>query len=574
MNIYDQVKENLIKIVHSIPEFKELDLKRVCVEPPKDLKHGDMATNVAMVCSKSVGLNPRAFAEKILPALSENENFKSVEVAGPGFINIFLSDSFWQNQLKDALNSGIHFGNSDIGKGEKVNIEFCSANPTGPIHVGHSRMTIFGDCLSNLLQKAGYDVSREYYMNDRGVQIDKLAKSAYLRYREAMGEEIVIPEGCYPGDYLKAVGEYIAQKDGDKWMNVPPEEYLDYFKTVSVEQMMNMIKKDLDLIGVHFDYFASEKKIAESGGIEEALKILSDKGLIYKGVLEKPKSRKALEDWTPQEMLLFKSTEFGDDSDRPLARADGSYTYLAPDVAYEFDKYKRGFKKLIMCLGADHSGYVTRLKSALSALTDNDAQLDCMMCQIVNFTENGKPIRMSKRAGNIVLFSDLIELIGKDVARFYMMTRKIDSQLDFDLVKVREQSKDNPVFYVQYAYARSNSVFKHAQELFGSVNTDNADLSLLDGEVELSVIKKIAEFPRLIEQSALVNEPHRIAYYLYDLASIFHGWWNMGREDVELRFLDEKRPELSLARLALIKGVMTVIESGLAVFGVEPSKEM
>jgi len=582
MNIFKILRKEIEKAVILLKEQEKItevpDMSRMTVEPPKDEAHGDVATNVAMVLSGKVGMKPRDFASLLADVLQCNPAVEKVEVAGPGFINLFLSDAFWHEQLSTILRQGTAYGFSDMGNGEKVNVEFVSVNPTGPMHVGHSRGAVFGDALAGLLQKAGFDVTREYYMNDAGAQMDKLARSAYLRYREAMGEEIgEIPSGYYPGDYLKPVGEFIAQKDGDKWMNATEDAYLDYFRKIAGEKMMDLIKADLDLMGIHFDVYTSERAIKESGGIEKALKILEDKDLIYQGVLEKPKSAKAPEDWEPQEMTIFKSTEFGDEADRPLRRSDGTYTYFMPDIAYQYNKFERGFKKMIMVLGADHSGYVTRLKSATKAVTGGEADLDIKLVQMVNFSENGAPIKMSKRAGTFVMFSDLLDEIGKDVTRFFMVTRKNDTQLEFDFAKVKEQSKDNPVFYVQYAHARAYSVFRHAEEMFGADVLDKvngADLSLLTDETELALIRTLAGFPRQVELAAAVAEPHRIAYYLNEVASLFHALWNKGRDNVQMRFLSKENQELSMARLALIKGTTNVIASGLEMFGVIPAKEM
>ncbi len=582
MNIFTLLKKEVLNSVQKLANEalinKMPNTDRVTVEPPRDASHGDAATNAAMVLAGQVSLKPREFAELLVKELQKLPAIESVEIAGPGFINLKLSNAFWYEQLKTILKEKEHYGDSDMGHGEKVNVEFVSVNPTGPMHVGHVRGAVFGDALAGLLTKAGYQVTREYYMNDRGAQVDKLARSAYLRYREAMGEDIgEIPEGYYPGEYLKPVGQYIAQKDGDKWMSVKEEDCHVYFRDIAVKMMMDLIRKDLDKADIHFDVFTSERAIGESGGIEKALKVLEDRGLIYQGVLEKPKSAKAPEDWEPQEMTIFKSTEFGDEADRPLKRSDGTYTYFTPDIAYQYDKYKRGFKKLIMVLGADHAGYVTRLKSAVKAVTNGEADLDIKLVQMVSFSDNGQPLKMSKRAGTFVTFADLLEQIEKDVVRFFMLTRKNDSQLDFDLVKVKEQSKDNPVFYVQYAHARAYSVFRHAEEMFGKDILDNllnADMTLLKDESELSLIRILSSFPRQVEQAAEANEPHRIAYYLYDLASAFHALWNKGRDDVQMRFLDEKNKELSKARLALIQATTNVIASGLKVFGVVPVKEM
>ncbi len=582
MNIFTILKNEIQKTVENLAAEGKIKLlpkmDRMTAEAPRDAAHGDVATNVAMVCGGQVELKPYEFASLIAGELEKLPIIEKVEIAGPGFINLKLSNAFWYEQLSTILNEKEAYGDSDMGAGEKVNVEFVSVNPTGPMHVGHVRGAVFGDALAGLLQKAGYDVTREYYMNDAGAQMDKLARSTYLRYREAMGEDIgEIPDGYYPGEYLKDVGQAIAQKDGDKWMNVSEEECHQYFRDFACAAMMNLIKKDLDKIGIHFDVYSSELAIKNSGGIEKALKVLQDRDLIYRGIPEKPKSAKAAEDWEPQEMLMFKSSEFGDEADRPLARADGTYTYFTPDIAYQYNKFERGFKKLVMVLGADHAGYVTRIKSAVNAVTQGQASMDIQLVQMVSFSKNGEPFKMSKRAGTFVLFSDLLDEIDKDVIRFFMVTRKSDTQLDFDLVKVKEQSKDNPVFYVQYAHARAYSVFRHAIEMFGAdvmENLSDADLTLLQDESEIALIRQLAAFPRQVELAASVNEPHRIAYYLYDLASGFHALWNKGRDDVQMRFLDENKPELSKARLALIQSVCFVIASGLSIFGVKPVKEM
>ena len=583
MNIFTILKKEIQTTVEKLAKegkIKSLpNMERITAEPPRDATHGDVATNVAMVCSGQVGLKPREFAELVADELRKLDIIDNVEVAGPGFINLKLSNSFWYKQLLTILNEKENYGSSDMGKGEKVNVEFCSANPTGPLHVGHIRSTIFGDCIAGLLQKAGFYVTREYYINDAGAQMDKLAHSTYLRYREALGEDIgEIPAGYYPGEYLKDVAKAIVEKDGNKWMNVDESECHLYFRELAGKIILDEIKKDLKAAGVHdFDVFTSELAIKNSGGIERALDVLKAQDLVYTGVPEKPKSAKAMEDWEPKEMLLFRSTKFGDETDRPLARADGTYTYFMPDIAYQYDKYKRGFKRLIMTLGADHGGYVKRLTSAVNAVTEGQATLEMPLVQMVSFSKDGQPFKMSKRNGTIVLVRDLLEEVDKDVLRFFMMTRKNDSQLEFDLVKVKEQSKDNPVFYVQYAHARAYSVFRHAKEMFGTDvlnDLQKADLSLLKDESEIALIRQLAEFPRQVETAAAVVEPHRIAYYLYDLASGFHALWNKGRDDVQMRFLDEKQPELSRARLALIQGVCFVIASGLGIFGVKPVKEM
>ena len=582
MNIFAQLKidiQEAIKNLHKQGKIASVpDFARLTTEPPKETAFGDVATNAALVLSGQVGLKPRDFAAMLCEELGKNDKIKRVEIAGPGFINMFLSSSYLMQQVQEILKEQEDYGNSQMGQGEKVNVEFVSVNPTGPMHVGHVRGAVFGDALASLLQKVGYDVTREYYVNDLGAQMDKLARSTYLRYREACGEDIgEIPEGCYPGEYVKDIAKSILSKEGDKYLNIKEEDCHLHFRDVAREHIMNWIKKDLEDAGIHFDVFTSEKAIAESGGVEAALKVLDNRGLIYKGFLEKPKSAKAPEDWSPAEMTIFKSTAFGDETDRPVKRADGTYTYFMPDIAYQYDKFSRGFKKLIMVLGADHAGYVLRLQSAVKAVTDGQADLQCKLVQMVSFSENGQPYKMSKRAGSFVLFSDLLNQLGKDLVRFFMLTRKNDTQLDFDFVKVKEQSKDNLVFYVQYAHARAFSVFRHAQDMFGKDVLDRlsqADLSLLTDETELQLARTLATYPRQVEQAAALGEPHRIAYYLYDVASTFHALWNKGRENVQMRFLDEQNEDLSLARLALVRAMTFVVASGLKIFGVQPVEEM
>jgi arginyl-tRNA synthetase len=583
MNFFQSTKKHVAQIVKNLGENdvlpKDLDCSKITVEPPRDASHGDMASNVAMVLCKQAKMPPRDLATKIAKELNELDDIESVEIAGPGFINMRLSNSFWYNRLKTVLVEGREHGSSDLGKGKKINIEFVSANPTGPMHVGHSRGAIFGDALASLLQKAGYDVTREYYVNDAGAQIDVLARSLFLRYKEALGEDIgEIPEGLYPGDYLIPPAKKMAEKEGDKWVGETEENWLPMFRSFAVSEMLDMIRDDLAALGIKFDVFFSERSLVEAGGVEDAIKNLEGKGLIYKGVLEPPKGKKTQE-WEAREQLLFRSTEFGDDVDRPLKKADGSQTYFASDIAYHLDKFERGFETMINVWGADHGGYVKRLDSAIKAITGGKGNMQVKLCQMVNLMDNGEPLKMSKRAGNFVTLRDMIDSVGKGVARFIMLTRKNDAQLDFDFTKVKEQSKDNPVFYVQYAHARCCSVIRHAQEMFKNAKLDSksladVDFSLLTDESELAIIKLMAEFTRTVEIAAEAQEPHRIAYYLYDLAAAFHGLWNKGRDDASMRFLEEEKPELSIARVALLTAISTVIAAGLEIFGVEPAEEM
>lgn len=469
-------------------------------------------------------------------------------------------------------------GNSDIGTGQTVNVEYVSANPTGPMHVGHGRGAVVGDALALLLAKAGYKVTKEYYINDAGAQVDVLARSAYLRYREAFGETIEIPEGLYPGDYLVPVGEKLKETFGDKWLNAEEGDYLEEIKAFSINAMMDLIREDLAVLGVTHDVFSSEKELVENGGVDKAITYLEERGLIYTGVLEPPKGKKP-EDWEPRPQLLFKASEFGDDVDRPLKKSDGSGTYFASDIAYHFDKFQRGSDQLIDVMGADHGGYVKRMKAAVKAMSEGKAELDIKLAQMVNLMDNGEPVKMSKRAGTFITLREVIDKVGKDVVRFIMLTRKNDAQLEFDFTKVTEQSKDNPVFYVQYAHARCHSVFRKADEEFTDLDRTEtalakADLSLLNDESELTLMRLMAEWPRLIEAAAESHEPHRITYYLYDLASEFHSLWNKGTGDVSLRFLHADNLELTKARLALLKAVSLVIASGLLVLGVEPREEL
>ncbi|OIQ90151.1 arginine--tRNA ligase [mine drainage metagenome] len=556
-----------------------LDTARVTAEPPREAAHGDISTNAAMVLAKAAGLKPRDLAERLAAELTGLASVQTVEVAGPGFLNLRLADSVWAGQLAGMLRAGTAYGQSDMGRGRRVNVEYVSANPTGPMHVGHARGAVVGDALAGLLEKAGYEVSREYYINDAGAQVDVLARSAHLRYREALGEAIgAIPEGLYPGDYLVAVGQDIAAADGDRWRACPEAEWLPHFRRTAIEAMMALIRDDLAALGVKHAVFTSERALVEGGKVQAALDYLDSLGLIYQGVLEPPKG-KTPDDWEPRPQTLFKAQAFGDDVDRPLKKSDGSWTYFASDIAYHLDKYRRGFSHMIDVWGADHGGYVKRMQAAVKAMTGGEGELDVKLCQMVNLLKDGEPYKMSKRAGTFVTLRDVVDEVGKDVVRFIMLTRKNDAQLEFDLVKVLEQSRDNPVFYVQYAHARAHSVLRHGRDLY-----PNADLSApalagvglhrLNDPAELAVIRQMAAWPRLVEGAAEAHEPHRVAFYLYDLAAAFHGLWNKGKDDVSLRFLVEGDEELSLARLALVRAVALVIASGLAVFGVEPVEEM
>ncbi|WP_294621458.1 arginine--tRNA ligase [uncultured Roseovarius sp.] len=553
-----------------------LDLGNVTVEPPRDPAHGDMATNAAMVLAKPAKSKPRDIAEALATRLRTDERITQAEVAGPGFLNLRLAPSMWQAVMRSALETGDDFGRSDMGQGKRVNVEYVSANPTGPLHVGHTRGAVFGDALASLLDFVGYDVTREYYINDGGAQVDVLARSVYLRYLEAHGREVAFEDGTYPGDYLIAVGEALMTEVGEAYVDQPEAVWLAEVRAFATDAMMGMIREDLKALGVEMDVFFSEKSLYGTGRIEEALKALEAKGLIYEGVLEPPKGKKP-EDWEPREQTLFKSTEHGDDVDRPVKKSDGSWTYFAPDIAYHYDKVERGFDMLIDVFGADHGGYVKRMKAAVSALTDGKVPLDIKLTQLVKLYKNGEPFKMSKRAGTFVTLRDVVDAVGKDVTRFHMLTRKNDAPLDFDFDKVLEQSKDNPVFYVQYANARVNSVLRKARE--AGIDVDDAtlaksDLASLTHEAELAVAKKLAEWPRMVEIAGRTNEPHRVAFYLYDLASELHALWNRGNDDPSLRFLQEGDAATSQAKIALARATTVVISAGLGILGVTPAEEM
>ncbi len=553
-----------------------LDFANVTVEPPRDPAHGDMATNAAMVLAKPAGLKPRDIAVDLAARLLGSDRIESADVAGPGFLNLRLADGVWQDVVQTALTNGAGYGRSDMGAGKKVNVEYVSANPTGPLHVGHTRGAVFGDALASLLDYVGYDVTREYYINDGGAQVDVLARSVYLRYLEAHGQAVAFEDGTYPGDYLIAVGEALKDQVGDAYVDQPEAVWLAEIRAFASDAMMALIREDLKALGVEMDVFFSEKSLYGTGRIEDALQSLEEKGLIYEGVLEPPKGKKP-EDWEPREQTLFKSTEHGDDVDRPVKKSDGGWTYFAPDIAYHYDKVCRGFDVLIDVFGADHGGYVKRMKAAVSALTDGRVPLDIKLCQLVKLYKNGEPFKMSKRAGTFVTLRDVVDQVGPDVTRFVMLTRKNDAPLDFDFDKVLEQSKDNPVFYVQYANARVNSVLRKAREAGIAVDDAalaGADLSSLTHDAELAVAKKLAEWPRLVEIAGRTNEPHRIAFYLYDLASDLHALWNRGNDDPSLRFLQEGDVATSQAKIALARAVTVVISSGLGILGVTPAEEM
>ena len=562
-----------------------IDQSRVLVEPPRDAAHGDMATNAAMVLAKDAGKKPRELAEAIGELLKADPLIDKVEIAGPGFINLTLGRSVWIDALRAAIAAGADYGRSDLGGGDKVNVEYVSANPTGPMHVGHGRGAVFGDALANLLAFAGYDVTREYYINDAGNQIEALARSAYLRYREALGEAIgEIPEGLYPGDYLKPVGAALAAEYGDALKRMNEAEWLPIVRDKAIGMMMACIRDDLAALNVRHDVFFSERTLAAGNGsaVETTIEELRRRDLIYEGRLPPPKGQ-PVEDWEDREQTLFRATRFGDDVDRPLRKSDGSYTYFASDIAYHRSKFERGFRHMIDVWGADHGGYIKRVQAAVRAVSGGTADLDVKIVQLVKLLRAGEPIKMSKRAGEFVTLREVVDEVGRDAVRFMMLYRKNDAVLDFDLAKVIEQSRDNPVFYVQYGHARCQSVFRNAREVVPDLPREDdlrgkvlaaAPLERLEHEDEMALMKKVAAYPRIVEAAAAAHEPHRIAFYLYELASQFHGLWTLGNNVPYLRFIIFDDPQISMARLALVKGVANVLASGLKLLGVEAPEEM
>lgn len=584
MNIFAdfdvKIKKTLQDLGLKDKDGGELDVSRVGVEPPRDATHGDISTNAAMVLSKAVGSNPRELAAKIAEALKGDADVASVDVAGPGFINLRLNDDYWQRQLGVMLAEGTDYGRSKMGDMRKVNVEYVSANPTGPMHVGHCRGAVVGDVLANLLKFAGYDVTKEYYINDAGAQIDVVAKSVMLRYREALGEDIgEIPAGLYPGDYLVPLGQALAKEFGSSLLEKPEEEVLPLIKDRSIDAMMALIRDDLASLNVHHDLFFSERSLHADHAklIRTAINDLTLKGHVYKGKLPPPKGQLP-DDWEDREQTLLRSTEVGDDMDRALVKSDGSFTYFAADVAYFKNKFDRGFEEMIYVLGADHGGYIKRLEAVAKAVAEGKAELTVLICQMVKLFRDGEPVRMSKRSGQFITLRDVVDEVGSDAVRFMMLYRKNDASLDFDFAKVTEQSKDNPVFYVQYASARANSVFRQAKEQLGLEKIEREEaakhLSLLTDESEVALVRKLAEYPRLIETAAIHQEPHRLAFYLYDLASAFHSQWNRGSDNPDLRFIKVNDTNLSLARLGLVQVVSDVLVSGLSIIGADAPTEM
>ena len=582
MNLFAEIETELraalaaLQSQGALPD--ELDMSRLTVEPPRDASHGDMATNAAMVLAKPAAMNPRALAEVLVAELLKSPRIAAAEIAGPGFVNLRLDNMVWLDLVPHILNQGIAYGDGEGGG--KLNIEYVSANPTGPMHVGHARGAVFGDALARLLEKTGHDVLREYYINDAGSQVDVLARSALLRMRQAQGEAISdIPEGLYPGDYLVPVGEKLAAEHADL-TDRPEAEQLAIAKSVALPMMMDMIRTDLAALGVAHAYFCSEQSLHDNGAVDKALDVLSSKGLIYRGFLEPPKGKTPPPDWEPQPQTLFKSSEFGDDSDRALKKSDGSWTYFAPDIAYHYDKVQRGYAAMIDVWGADHIGYIKRMQSAVNAITDGDGALEVKVCNLVKLMRGGEPVKMSKRAGSFITLREVVDEVGKDAVRFMMLTRKNDAPLDFDFDLVKDKSRDNPVFYVQYAHARICSVLRNAAQAgfdadaLSDASLAAMDLSTLQDPAELGLIRSLSAYPRMLAAAAQAREPHRVAFYLMDLAAEFHALWNLGKERLDLRFIQEDDRAGSLARLALIRATAMVIASGLDVIGVTPEAEM
>jgi arginyl-tRNA synthetase len=574
LTLYTRFAEQIGAILDSLEAAGDLpagiDRRNVAVEPPRDPSHGDLATNAAMVLAKAAGTNPRALAMLIAPKLARLPEIASAEVAGPGFINVRLTDAAWRDELATILAEGAAYGRSKMGSGVRVNVEYVSANPTGPMHMGHCRGAVVGDALANLLEYAGYAVTREYYVNDAGAQVQTLGRSVHLRYREALGETIAIPDGYYPGEYLIPIGAALAAEFGDRYAAAPEGEWLDLFREKAVAAMMDMIRADLALLGIRHDVFASEAAVQKAGKVDAALDRLRAEGLVYQGTLEPPKGELP-DDWEPTEMTLFRATSFGDDSDRPVRKSDGGLTYFGTDLAYHAQKAESA-DMLIDIWGADHAGTVKRIKAAVHALTHGEKPFDVKLVQMVRLMRNGELVRMGKRLGNFVTLADVVEEVGKDVVRFTMLTRKADAQMDFDFAKVVEASKDNPVFYVQYAHARGRSLHRRAAEA-GIDTTGAPDLALLDAD-ELALVKLAAQFPRIVEGAAANHEPHRIAFYLFDLAAGFHALWNRGNDDPARRFLLVNDPDTTRARLALADSIGQIIRNGLGIMGVAAAEEM
>jgi arginyl-tRNA synthetase len=584
MNIFADVEARILSALEALKAEgtlpADLALPSIDAEAPRDPTHGDVAVNAALVLAKAAKMKPRDIADALKAKLESASDIAKIDIAGPGFLNITFKPQVWHNLVKTILKDAAAFGGGAIQGSPKLNLEYVSANPTGPMHVGHCRGAVFGDALANLLAFAGYDVTREYYINDAGGQVDVLARSALLRYREALGETIEIPEGLYPGEYLKPVGEALAKEHGKALLNMPEERWLPLVRSFAISKMMDMIRDDLAALNIRHDVFFSEASLTQAGTdkVKAAIDVLRAKGLIYEGKLEKPKGHDD-DEWEDRTQTLFKSTAFGDDEDRALQKSNGSYTYFAGDVAYHYDKLTRGFLHMVNVFGADHIGYISRMKSAVAALSDRKADLDIKVVNLVKLYKNGEPYKMSKRAGTFVTLRDVVDEVGKDPVRFMMLYRKNQEQLDFDFAKVTEQSKDNPVFYVQYAHARSASIFRNAKEQLPGLDLsrqalENADLSVLTDGGEIELIKRLGAFPRLVEGAAKAHEPHRLAFYLYDLASLLHAQWTRGNDSPHLRFIQLNDGVATTARLALIAATKTVINSGLKILGVEAPDAM
>ncbi|AZL15356.1 arginine--tRNA ligase [Rickettsiales endosymbiont of Stachyamoeba lipophora] len=581
MNIYNILKIEIEKIKILLQAEQKLTFDsstHFSIETPKEKLQGDISTNVAIVYAKSAKMSPRALAEAFITELEKLDFIEKAEIAGPGFINFFLKASLWYEILAAINERGTYYGDCTIGEGLSINLEYVSVNPTGPMHIGHARCAAYGDSLSLVLKKAGYDVTKEYYINDAGKQIDVLAESAYLRYLEALGQQINIPSGLYPGDYLIQTGNNLAQEFDDKLSTLDKEEAIKIIRPLVTNQMMDLIKHDLANLGIYHDEFISElNEVREEGLIEEGIELLKHKGLIYQGTLEKPKGHE-VEDWEEQEQIIFKSTQFGDDQDRVVIKPDGTYTYFAGDIGYALHKIKRGFDKFLYVLGADHAGYVKRLKSIVQALSDGKIECEVKICQLVNFLQNGQELKMSKRAGNYVTVEDIYNMVGKDVIRLMMLTRKNDISLNFDVATVKEQSKDNPVFYIQYAYARIRSVGRMVKlehpDLFEEFEDGKIDLSLLSLPHEINLIKLMASWPKIVESAAIHHEPHRIIFYAQELASQFHALWNMGREDPTMRFIVKNNPQLTQSRLFFTEAIANILASSMLLCNVQPMEEM
>ena len=578
-NILDIINSEIKELIKAGVLPPDISLSQIKLDSAKNLDHGDFSSNAALVLSKQARMKPYDLGKLIVTRLSKRSEFKSVEIAGPGFINIRLVSQIWTSLIPIILENGIGYGSTNLGNGQAINVEFVSANPTGPMHIGHARGAVFGDALSNLLEKVGYSVTREYYVNDAGAQVDILARSTHLRYLEALGKDIgEMPEGFYPGNYLRKVGEEIKNRDGKKWKNLSEKDWLSYFRNFAVTQMMSLIREDLKTLGVLHDVFISEAELVGSGMNDEVLKELQEFDLAYTGTLEAPKG-KLPDDWEQRPQLLFRSSKFGDDLDRALKKTDGDWTYFASDIAYHRDKFRRGFQIMVDVWGADHKGYIKRMQAAVQAITKGEGSLTVNLCNLVNLLEDGKPSKMSKREGSYVTLNDVVSEVGPDAVRFMMLTRSNEAPLDFDLKIVLDQSKDNPVFYVQYAHARICSLLRNVDENFSELNVDDsslidADVRLLNSDSEITMIKELAIWPVVVERSAIANEPHRIAFYLYDLAASFHSLWNKGNGDEDLRFIVPNNESKTIARLSLARSVAIVISSGLAIMGVDPVEEM